>query len=302
MIISCPNCSTTYKVDDATLGPQGKSVRCSNCEHQWHQLPVQPAHIRPAPMQPQEMVDPAVIQEQMQAMADVGQMPQSTPLQSQAQPAQQPAPAPTPAPEPIPEPEPEPEPEPKEDPPSQEELDDMFGDDAEPEPIDSLIGEGEDDEGGINIGLLVGLIFLLLVIGVLGAGYFLRDTVQELVPQSKPIYEMIGIGESLGTGLEFQDVRSQRSTEGEVDVLNVTGTVVNISDSPRDVPMIRVSLLSGEKEEIQFLNLTPDMAQIPPGEKMDFKGVVMDPAATARRLEITFTEPEEMPEGEAKEE
>ncbi|MDP6109013.1 MAG: DUF3426 domain-containing protein [Rhodospirillales bacterium] len=248
------------------------------------------------------MVDPAVIQEQMQAMADVGQMPQSTPLQSQAQPAQQPAPAPTPAPEPIPEPEPEPEPEPKEDPPSQEELDDMFGDDAEPEPIDSLIGEGEDDEGGINIGLLVGLIFLLLVIGVLGAGYFLRDTVQELVPQSKPIYEMIGIGEPLGTGLEFQDVRSQRSTEGEVDVLNVTGTVVNISDSPRDVPMIRVSLLSGEKDEIQFLNLTPDMAQIPPGEKMDFKGVVMDPAATARRLEVTFTEPEEMPEGEAKEE
>ncbi len=242
MIISCPNCSTTYKVDDATLGPQGKSVRCSNCEHQWHQ---------------------------------------------------QPAPAPTPAPEPIP----EPEPEPKEDPPpSQEELDDMFGDDAEPEPIDSLIGD--DDEGGINIGL----IFLLLVIGVLGAGYFLRDTVQELVPQSKPIYEMIGIGEPLGTGLEFQDVRSQRSTEGEVDVLNVTGTVVNISDSPRDVPMIRVSLLSGEKEEIQFLNLTPDMAQIPPGEKMDFKGVVMDPAATARRLEVTFTEPEEMPEGEAKEE
>ena len=40
MIISCPNCSTTYKVDNAILGPQGKSVQCSNCGKQWHQLPV----------------------------------------------------------------------------------------------------------------------------------------------------------------------------------------------------------------------------------------------------------------------
>ncbi|MDA0241333.1 MAG: zinc-ribbon domain-containing protein, partial [Proteobacteria bacterium] len=33
MLISCPSCSTSYDVDPAGLGEQGKTVRCSNCGH-----------------------------------------------------------------------------------------------------------------------------------------------------------------------------------------------------------------------------------------------------------------------------
>ena len=348
MIISCPNCSTTYKVDDASLGPQGKSVRCSNCEQQWHQLPVQAAPARPAPqpqMQPAGMIDPtmlqAQIQAQMQAMAAIGQMPQPAQVQPVAPPAPAPAPEPEPMPEPIPEPEPlpepEPEPEPEEDPLSQEDLDDMFGEDEpeafgslmdgeddeddgfaslddipDPDPIpESLMSmdaydeddddyddddddDDDDDEGGSSIGLILGIIFLLLIIGTAAGGFFLRDMIQEMVPQTKSIYKMIGLGENLGAGLTIEDVRSQRAQEGDVDVLVISGNVANISEKPRMVPLLRISLFNGEQEEVQFLNLTPDMAEIPPGEKMSFKGSIMDPAATARKMEVTFTEPEEM--------
>ncbi|HEC14613.1 MAG TPA: hypothetical protein ENI72_02540, partial [Rhodospirillales bacterium] len=39
MIIICPNCSTRYSIDPGSLGNMGKPVRCSNCQHTWHQEP-----------------------------------------------------------------------------------------------------------------------------------------------------------------------------------------------------------------------------------------------------------------------
>ena len=145
MIISCPNCSTTYKVDNATLGPQGKSVRCSNCEHQWHQLPVKAASVQQAQatgsqpqMQPAVMIDPNMLQAQiiaqMQALVATNQMPQLGQMNATVQPAQELTPKTKP--------EPKLEQLPEEDPPSQEELNSMFGED-EPDPPVSLMGEEE---------------------------------------------------------------------------------------------------------------------------------------------------------------
>lgn len=35
MQIVCPNCTTSYAVDPAKLGPQGRTVRCSRCQESW---------------------------------------------------------------------------------------------------------------------------------------------------------------------------------------------------------------------------------------------------------------------------
>ncbi|MBM3734043.1 MAG: thioredoxin, partial [Acidimicrobiia bacterium] len=39
MIITCPSCTTYYSVAPAAIG-SGKTVRCHNCNHSWHQIPV----------------------------------------------------------------------------------------------------------------------------------------------------------------------------------------------------------------------------------------------------------------------
>jgi predicted Zn finger-like uncharacterized protein len=38
MIVSCPVCRTRYRVDEGVLrGQSGRTVRCANCGHTWHQ-------------------------------------------------------------------------------------------------------------------------------------------------------------------------------------------------------------------------------------------------------------------------
>ena len=36
MIVECPNCKTTYNLDDALIPEGGRTVKCSVCEHRFH--------------------------------------------------------------------------------------------------------------------------------------------------------------------------------------------------------------------------------------------------------------------------
>jgi predicted Zn finger-like uncharacterized protein len=49
MILNCPSCSAKFKVDAALLGETGRSVRCGNCGHSWHQTPAGPGPAAPGP-------------------------------------------------------------------------------------------------------------------------------------------------------------------------------------------------------------------------------------------------------------
>jgi predicted Zn finger-like uncharacterized protein len=37
MIITCPNCSTSYKIPDNSIPPDGKKVKCAKCGNLWHE-------------------------------------------------------------------------------------------------------------------------------------------------------------------------------------------------------------------------------------------------------------------------
>lgn len=39
MILECPECRTRYLVPDTAIGAEGRTVRCANCRHSWHQEP-----------------------------------------------------------------------------------------------------------------------------------------------------------------------------------------------------------------------------------------------------------------------
>ncbi|NJC04887.1 putative Zn finger-like uncharacterized protein [Sphingomonas kaistensis] len=39
MILTCPSCGTRYVVKDGAIPPAGRTVRCAQCKHSWHQEP-----------------------------------------------------------------------------------------------------------------------------------------------------------------------------------------------------------------------------------------------------------------------
>lgn len=56
MIVSCPSCSTRYKMDPTTFGPEGRRVRCTKCAHVWTQMP---AEDLPRAILPELVAEPA---------------------------------------------------------------------------------------------------------------------------------------------------------------------------------------------------------------------------------------------------
>src|SRR6187397_1938671 len=63
MIITCPNCRTSYQIKPLTLGQHGRTVRCTSCGHRCFVRPegvgepeAVPPPIPPAPPAPPERV------------------------------------------------------------------------------------------------------------------------------------------------------------------------------------------------------------------------------------------------------
>ena len=42
MILTCPECQSRYLLNSAVISAGGQKVRCSKCEHVWHQDPEEP--------------------------------------------------------------------------------------------------------------------------------------------------------------------------------------------------------------------------------------------------------------------
>jgi predicted Zn finger-like uncharacterized protein len=61
MILTCPECATSYFVDDSRIPPSGRRVRCSSCGHRWTAGPDGPiAEQPPAPVAPEIAAAPPV--------------------------------------------------------------------------------------------------------------------------------------------------------------------------------------------------------------------------------------------------
>lgn len=50
MILTCPDCATSYFVDDDRVPPQGRTVKCTSCGNRWRAMPEGAAESAPDPV------------------------------------------------------------------------------------------------------------------------------------------------------------------------------------------------------------------------------------------------------------
>jgi predicted Zn finger-like uncharacterized protein len=133
------------------------------------------------------------------------------------------------------------------------------------------------------------MIYAALAAAILAGGLGIllmgRDVIMAGVSS---ISAIIGLQDPAGAGLDIGAVTSFREETADGDVLIVEGTVTNVSDDARPLPMVRIALFDTDDAELQHVMVVPDQQVLVPGERIAFSARLEQPAPTARRIKVSF--------------
>lgn len=285
--LTCDNCHTTYQLEAAALGAQGRTVRCTQCRNEWFQKPL-PEHA--GPDHAGEEIDLAGLEDDAapeEAFAAPEALPEEDSPQAQEDAAEEEVPEWLRA-----------------DEPPGEDLDFVpvrkDGRADEDDIPDSLLqsltplhgqdqGLGPEDAllyrpmnmGPVQFGLST---FLVLAFTSLLALLAFRGTIMSHAPVMDAFYRPIGLGvKAPGEGLKITGMTAQElAAPGGKHSLSVTAQMANDTDAVIDWPRLRIEALDGKGAVVK----TWDKAA---GE--DAQAVA---AQTGLPLELSF---DDIPEG-----
>lgn len=295
MQIECPNCAARYEIPSASIGANGRKVRCAKCGHSWQQMPEGAAAPAPAP---------------------------------------QPKPAPRPAPQPTP-PQPDPAPPPSRqsvtdaldslgDPPPPAGFEDGVDLDRPGADLDidqdaparrSRVGgflagqrgkspatgssaRGRRRTTGGKPGTPILALVVLLVLGLLAVAVVARDTVARLVPPLGALYSAVGLSVDAGPMLPPGDPNplfAVRDLQSEVlpgpeggQVLIVRGMAENRSETAWRVPPIQVTLTDGDGAVLDVAVVEAARPSVEPGRTVPFEAVFENPDPATAVVDVVL--------------
>ncbi len=316
MLIVCPSCTTSYRVEPASLGASGRSVRCARCRTVWFAVPEPetPARNRvPEPAlaqaagggsgsgRPQEdWPDAAAADENApdqdpwaEALAQAGGA-NNAPADDAAagtgdgsphgaavagaDPAAADPVAVTDAPGLVPEPG------------TNAGSGELHGPtDASSEDIESFAARRnrrhDEQRLGLRSRILPALIVALLVID--GALISWRGRIAAVLPQTASLFNALGFPVNL-RGLEFAGVTSTTEVQDGTTILVVEGAVVNPTGHPVDVPRLRFAVRDQHGHEIYTWTALPGRTTLGPRESLPFRSRLASPPAEGRDMMVRF--------------
>jgi predicted Zn finger-like uncharacterized protein len=266
MHIVCPHCTTSYAINLATLGAEGRAVRCSRCKEVWL--------ARPEDAMAVVALEPA--------MAEAGQGgPNADAAAEWDALAREEADQETPV----------------VDSPSisgdwstvaTDEEDDwqsIARQEAQgggPGRVRRLLGPftlGRPSIGLPTACAAMGALVLALIVW--------RADVVRLLPQTASFYRMVGLDVNL-RGVLFKDVKVTTETLEGKPVLVIEGVIVGETNKPVELPRLRFGIRDAQGAEIYAWNTVLDQPVLKPGERAWFKSRLASPPPEGRNIDIRF--------------
>ena len=303
MILTCPECGTRYVVKDGAIPPEGRQVRCASCKHSWHQDPqtadpddntpgvAQPGQGNveefpaPAPMthpagepggKPEEAAisdhaHPVMPMQEVSAVEDPDAHPLPETSAAEAIP-----PAEDYAGEPIAEPVEEPVVTPE----RGEWTDDQQAADAR-EPDDFAAYAPLEEEKPRRSGLLLVLVAVLVIVAVGAAIWFLAPEQWQ---------QRLGLAQSAATPLVVQvDTPVRRKLESGNEILEVSGRILNPTETTQSVPPLQGQLRSIDQKVVYTWTIPPPAREIAPGGSATFNSAELSIPASAECISVGVT-------------
>ncbi len=306
MIVSCPHCSTNFKVPEAALG---RTVKCARCGHIWKAAasPAMAAPARPAARPaPPPVAKPKPKPAPAPAPAPYNSLDDEIPLESPPTPSRRSQP------DPVFEDFPTDDPALSEidklgftgeggDPFKEDDEDDPFGKMSElmsarqPESMPDMFSPPRPKKplprrkGSAILWVVLGI--LVLSAAALGL-YFFQDRLIDHWPSLSKYYEQVPFArrDEVGAGLSFRNYASERLVQDNNEVLIVRGVIANGTEQKHEIPLLRLALYNGTAL-LQEKIISPPQASLDAKATVGFKVTLDQPSADATRFEVTFIAP-----------
>jgi predicted Zn finger-like uncharacterized protein len=264
MQLSCPNCETPFSVPDDALGPNGRSVQCSRCQHVWHATAAvdsDPVHSTSSTLHaprhdhPAEVADTAAASTAEASTAET--YADSQPPQTGNEPA------------------------------GGDRAAENAGESVpawdRPPPAIAYMATPTRKRGWGKV--IIGLVLLL----VMAASYVLRNDIAQSVPGSKRLYALAGIPlKQVGEGLAFLDLESTAAADNPA-LLRVSGFVQNTSDIRRPIPSVRIIVFDSQKNVLADVIRPAPALTIDPRAVLRFAYDLPAPNQTVEGLQVELT-------------
>ena len=309
MLIVCPSCATSYDVEPASLGANGRQVRCVRCRTVWQaelnraaQLTAAADALGPgAPALAPQTAAVASFETMTAAAAAVAHA--VSPPDIPALQADQTPPEPSTgignpdAPETVPEAETariEAPPLAPVDldagrPPIDIDDDESARTDEPSENIEAAAARRGRSRRRLlqfpSLSRLQALILGLLIIDAMLIGW--RTDVVRLLPQTASLYAAIGMPVNL-RGLGLDDLSTATEMHDGVPILVVRGKIVNVTGALVEVPRLKLVVRDGARREIYSWTVAASAARLLPYQSADFSSRLASPPAGTKDVMVRF--------------
>ncbi|QPF91219.1 MJ0042-type zinc finger domain-containing protein [Bradyrhizobium commune] len=114
-----------------------------------------------------------------------------------------------------------------------------------------------------------------------------RGDVVRLLPQTAAFYKIVGLEVNL-RGLAFKDVKLSSETVDGKQVLVIEGVIVGQGKKPLDIPRLRFAVRDAQGAEIYAWNTVLEQTVLQPGERAFFRSRLASPPPEGRNIDVRF--------------